>query len=325
MCTCIKLKKKDTYFGRNLDLQYDFGQEVVITPRNYLFKLRCNESFRTKYAIIGMATVEDNYPLYAEASNEAGLSIAGLYFPENAHYNEVKDDKFNLASFELIPYILGNLSNVEETKELLQNINIVNLSFKDTLPATELHWMISDRNKTIILEQTKDGVSVYDNPYEVLTNNPPFSYHLMNINNYLNLTPKYAINRFSNNTNLTACSNGCGSLGLPGDTSSPSRFIRAVFNKTNSVCNEDDEMSCVSQFFHLLSSVEMLKGSTYTEDEKCDYTRYSSCINIDQGIFYYKTYNNSCISAVKFNPENINSNELSIFQLDDKEKIIYLN
>ena len=78
MCTCIDLKTKDYYFGRNLDLEYRFNEKVVITPRGYGFKLKNGDIINTKYAIIGMATVSDDYPLYAEASNEKGLSIAGL-------------------------------------------------------------------------------------------------------------------------------------------------------------------------------------------------------------------------------------------------------
>lgn len=93
MCTCINLKTKDFYFGRNLDLECSFGEKVVITPRHYEFNLRKEETFKTKYAMIGMATVVDNYPLYAEGSNEKGLSIAGLNFPGNSYYKEAETRK----------------------------------------------------------------------------------------------------------------------------------------------------------------------------------------------------------------------------------------
>ena len=104
MWTCINFKTRDNYFGRNLDLEYRFNEKVVITPRNYEFKLKNGSVIRTKYSIIGMATVSGDYPLYAEASNEKGLSIAGLYFPKNAFYFDNDDNKLSLAPYELIPY-----------------------------------------------------------------------------------------------------------------------------------------------------------------------------------------------------------------------------
>ena len=185
MCTCINLKTKDNYFGRNLDLEYRFYEKVVITPRNYEFKLKREGNFRTKYAMIGMATVVDKYPLYAEASNEKGLSIAALNFPNNAYYVEEKEGKINITPFELIPWALGNYANIEELRNSINNINLINIAFNEKIPLTPLHWMISDEKETLVLEQTKEGLKIYENPIGVLTNNPEFSFHLTNINNYI--------------------------------------------------------------------------------------------------------------------------------------------
>lgn len=324
MCTCINLKTKDFYFGRNLDLEYRFGEKVVITPRNYEFNLRKQECFKTKYAMIGMATVQDNYPLYAEACNEKGLAIAGLNFTKNAYYEEEKREKINITPFELIPWILGNFATIEELKKVIQNINLINIHFKQNLPLTDLHWMISDEKESIVLEQMKEGLKIYSNPIGILTNNPPFSYHLMNINNYLNITPRVVENRFSSKISLKAYSKGMGAIGLPGDNSSASRFIRAAFNKLNSITNTDEESS-VSQFFHILDSVAMVKGSSITEDNKYETTTYSCCFNTTKSIFYYKTYNNNQITAIKMNEKNINSKELIIYELIEKPQIKYIN
>lgn len=122
MCTCINLKTKDNYFGRNLDLEYRFDEKVVITPRNYEFKLKNKKKICTKYALIGMATTFEDYPLYAEATNEKGLSMAGLYFPGNAHFYDEKDGKLNLAPYELIPYFLGNYSSIKRNKTRIRNV-----------------------------------------------------------------------------------------------------------------------------------------------------------------------------------------------------------
>ena len=324
MCTCIKMKTKDSYFGRTLDLDYRFSEEVVVTPRNYEFKLKCGNPIKTKYAIIGMATVVDGVPLYAEAANEKGLAMAGLNFPGNSILFEPKDEKLNLAMYELVPYFLGKYSSIEELKKDVDNLNIINIPFKENMPDGEMHYMISDRDKSIVVEQTKEGLKVYDNPFNVMTNNPPFQYHLMNINNYLNLNPKVEETSFQNKLNLKPYGEGMAFIGLPGDNSPSSRFVRAIYNLTNSVC-EEDEYSSISQFFHILDSVSMVKGSTVSKNDTYDLTTYTCCINLDKGIYYYKTYDNNQINAIKLTDENVNNNNLSIFNLNENQNINYQN
>lgn len=324
MCTCINFKTKDNYFGRNLDLEYRFNEKVVITPRNYEFKLKNGNVIRTKYSIIGMATVSGSYPLYAEATNEKGLSIAGLYFPKNAYYFDNDDNKLSLAPYELIPYFLGTYSTISELKKYILNLNITNIPFSDKYPVSELHWMISDSDECIVIEQMKDGLKVYDNPYGVLTNNPPFHYHLTNITNYRNLTPNYVKSRFSDKVILGQYGQGMGAIGLPGDNTPTSRFVRAAFNKLNSVC-EYDELSSVTQFFHILDSVSMVRGTTVTKEGNNDITTYSCCINTNKGIYYYKTYNNNQITAIRMTELDKNKKELSVYDLIEDQKIKYEN
>ena len=324
MCTCINLKTKDHYFGRNLDLEYRFYEKVVITPRNYEFKLKKQGNFKTKYAFIGMATVIDNYPLYADATNEKGLSVAALNFPNNAYYTEPKEGKINITPFELIPWILGNFEKVDELKNTIKNINLINIPFKEEIQLTPLHWMLRDEKQSLVLEQTKEGLQIYDNPIGVLTNNPEFSFHLTNINNYLNLTPDIPENRFSDEIALKIYGKGMGAIGLPGDNSSTSRFIRAAFNKTNSVCDEDEESS-VSQFFHILDSVAMVRGTNVSENDRYDITTYSCCINTTKGIYYYKTYENNQITAITMDEKNMSSSNLYIHELIEKQQINYAN
>ena len=319
MCTCINFKTNDYYFGRNLDLDYNFNEKVVITPRNYQLK----NNLLVKYAIIGMATVVDDYPLYADAVNEYGLAMAGLYFPHNAYYNNYDAKKTNVTSYELIPFILGNFKSIKELKDILYTLNITNESFNDKLPVADLHWMISDGDNCIVIEQVKSGLKVYINKVGVLTNNPEFPYHLTNLNNYINLSPKNKENTFSNKINLYNYGEGMGALGLPGDNSPSSRFVRAAFNKLNTVCNNDEESS-VNQFFHILDSVLMTKGSVITENDRYDITIYSSCMNISKGIYYYKTYNNSRINAIRLSENTINNKRLTIYDLVDKERFNYI-
>ncbi len=324
MCTCVDFKTKDHYFGRNLDLEYRFNERIVITPKDYKFKLKNGTSIYTKYAMIGMATVEENYPLYAEASNEKGLSMAGLYFPGNACFFEKTPSACNLTSYELIPYFLGLYDTMDEIKAVLPELNITNVSFSPRLPVTDLHWMISDGHTCLVLEQMADGLKIYNNPVGILTNNPPFDYHLMNLHNYRNLSPQNTENLFSDKLDLTPYGRGMGAIGLPGDGSPASRFVRAAFHKLNSVCQKD-EMSSVTQFFHILDSVALVQGSTITEDGKNDVTHYSCCTNTDKGIYYYKTYKNNQITAVRLTEESKTKQELSVFDLLEEQQIRYEN
>lgn len=324
MCTCIDFKTKDHYFGRTLDLEYRFNEKVVITPRDYRFALKNGSTLCTKYAMIGMASVREGYPLYAEATNEKGLSMAGLYFPGNAHFGPEDRDRFNLCPYELIPYFLGLYTAVADLQELLPRLNITDIPLAEDTPVAELHWMISDGTDCIILEQMEDGLKIYDNPVGILTNNPPFSYHLANLNNYMNLTPCCPENRFSDKLQLQQYGMGMGAIGLPGDASPTSRFVRASFAKFNSVCGEDEEDS-VTQFFHILDSVSIVKGTALTKDGLDDLTTYSCCMNATKGIYYYKTYNNSQITALRMTNREKCRKTLCIHELIDSQQIRYLN
>ncbi len=314
MCTAISFKSKNYYFGRNLDLDLSYGEEVCVIPRNYIFSFRKLGKMDKHYAMIGMATVVDNMPLFYDGMNEYGVAMAGLNFPGNACYNEVIDGKDNICQFEFIPYILGKCKDLIEVKEILNNINLINMSFSDSLVVSPLHYMISYRDESIVVEFMRDGMHICDNPVGVLTNNPPFKYQLFNLNNYRHLNVMNGENNFSNKLELEEYCQGLGALGLPGDVSSMSRFVRMVFNKEHSVCGTREEES-ISQFFHLLTSVEMVRGSCMTKSGKCDITIYSSCMNTDKGLYYYKTYDNQQINCIDIYKIDLDGNMMSCFPL----------
>ncbi len=324
MCTAITYTTNNHYFGRNLDLEYSYKETITITPKNYEFKFRKVENIKNHYAIIGMAYVANNYPLYYDAINEKGLGMAGLNFPENANYKEIEVGKQNIAPFEFIPYVLSQCSNIEETKKLLENINIVNINFSDELPVSPLHWIIADKEKSITIESVKDGLKIYDNPVGVLTNNPTFDIQLFNLNNYISLSTELPVNNFSEKLNLKTYSRGMGAMGLPGDLSSASRFVKATFTKMNSKSG-DSESESISQFFHILESVYQQRGCVHMGEGKYELTIYSSCCNMDKGIYYYTTYENNQISAIDMNKENLDSSELVSYDLIKGQQIFMQN
>ena len=314
MCTAATYTTKDHYFGRNLDLEFSYNETVTVTPRNYPFQFRKVKALESHYAMIGTAFVVDNYPLYYDATNEKGLSMAGLNFPENADYKQEAEGKDNVTPFEFIPWILGQCSTIKEVKELLGRINLININFSEKLPLSPLHWMISDRNESITVESVKEGMKIYDNPVGILTNNPTFDIQIFNLNNYVNATREIPENRFSSAIALDVYSRGMGGIGIPGDLSSSSRFVKAVFTKLNSVSGTSESES-ISQFFHILGSVNQERGCVRLAKDTYEITIYSSCCNTDKGIYYYKTYENSQITGIDLYNENLDSQILISYPL----------
>ncbi len=314
MCTALSLNTKDHYFGRTLDLDCSYGEEVCVMPRKFQLDFRQSAPIPEHYAMIGMATVVNEIPLYYDAVNEHGLAMAGLNFPGNACYYPIAEGKDNITPFEFIPWILGQCKNVSQAREFLTRLNLVDIPFSEKVPLSPLHWMISDRDESLVVEAMKDGMHIHENPTGVMTNNPPFEYQLFNLKNYRNLRIDNGENHFGTGLPLETYCQGLGAIGLPGDVSSMSRFVRIAFGRAHSVCCED-EISSVNQFFHLLSSVEMNRGLCLTDTGKWDITVYTSCMNTDRGLYYYTTYDNRTIHCVDLHRTNLDAELVSRFPL----------
>lgn len=324
MCTALTYQTKDHYFGRNLDLEYSYQETVTITPRNYPYSFKMAGTLDSHYAMIGMAYVVEEYPLYYDAVNEKGLGMAGLNFPGNADYKDEVQGKDNITPFEFIPWILGQCATLAEAKAILSHINLVNISFSEQLPLSPLHWMISDQNASIVVESVKDGLKIYDNPAGVLTNNPEFDYHMKNLSNYMHLSPKQPEAFFAGRLPMELYSRGMGAIGLPGDWSSMSRFVRAAYVKYNALSG-DSESESVNQFFHMLSYVAHPRGCVEVREGQYQITVYSCCCNMDKGIYYYTTYENRQITGVDMYKEDLNGQRLIQYPLASATQIIMQN
>ena len=324
MCTAVTYKTKDFYFGRNLDYEFSYGESITVMPRNYLLKMRMTEDLPQHYAITGMAHISGDYPLFYDAVNEKGLCIAGLNFVGNAAYQKPCSGALNIAQFELIPWLLGKCASVSEAKHLLEGITLTDTCFAEDMPAAQLHWMLADSSECIVIESMEDGMHIYENPLGVLTNNPPFPMQMFAVNNYRGLSVYTPENTFPGKPDLKAYSRGMGALGLPGDLSSQSRFIRAAFVRGAS-CSGDREEESVAQFFHILTSVEQQRGCCRLENGKNEITIYSSCCNADKGIYYYTSYEDSRVSAVDMHKENLDSEKLICYPFIYKQSIFYQN
>ena len=321
MCTALTLKTKDGYnlFGRNMDLAYSFNQAVTLVPRNYEYRDRVSGNMqKNKYAIMGMASVIDDYPAFADGMNEKGLCCAGLNFPGYFHPDEnTSNDKKNVAAYDILLWILANFETVDQVAEEMKKVQIVAVPINEKTPIPTLHWIVTDTTgKSIVIEKTKEALKVYDNQIGVMTNSPTFDWHLTNLNEYIKLNPLQPESVKWGERELKNMGVGAGTKGLPGSYTGVDRFVRIAYLKSQ-FPEAKDLNDGVSQFFHMLDGVAMPKGAVIS-DGLDDITQYASCMCQQKGVYYYKTYNNPSISAVDMNKEDLDANEIKRFEYLDE-------
>lgn len=312
MCTAVS---DNSLFGRTLDLEFSYGESVVIAPREYRYRFIPNTSHN---AIIGVAHVADGYPLFYDAVNEYGLAAAGLNFPGNAVYHDPIDYKYNLPSYEFIPWILCKCTSVDDAEKLIENTVITGDAFSSKYSPTPLHWIIADKFRSITVESVADGLKIYDNPLGVMTNNPPFPYHLLRITDYLNIGSAGRENTLCPGVSFEPYSRGMSGIGLPGDFSSSGRFVRAVFAKNHTA---EDYDNSISRFFHIMGTVSIPKGCVKTDEGKEVYTVYTSCADLENHSYYFTTYSCQRISRVSLTIDAANGNNIRVFEMNTEEDI----
>lgn len=306
MCTGLRFTddQGNLYFGRNLDVGQDYGEGVIITPRNYPLPYKFLDNTTTKKAVIGMGIVVDGYPSYFDCYNEDGLGIAGLNFPHFAKFSDGPiDGKINLASYEIMLWVTQNFTHVSEVKEALKNVNLVNEAINTSFAVASLHWIISDSDEAIVVEVSKQyGMKVFDDKVGVLTNSPDFNWQLTNLGNYTGLSPHDATAQSWNGQKVAPWGVGTGSLGLPGDSIPANRFVKAAYLNVNYPTAKGEKAN-VAKFFNILKSVAMIKGSVVNDQGKDEYTVYTACYSSGSKTYY-------CNFEDDF--------ELKTYQLDDK-------
>lgn len=315
MCTGIRFTntKNELFFGRNLDVESSYGEKVIVTPRNYVIPMKHMDNLTVERAIIGMGITAGPLPLYFDCCNENGLCIASLNFPRNAFYNDkTVEGKENIAPYEFMLWVTSKFDKVSDVKAALENVHFMNTPVCEQMPVAPLHWIISDADECIVVEPTKDGIKVYDDKVGVLTNNPTFDWHMGNLHNYLGLSVQDRDNTDWNGQPVEAFGVGTGSIGLPGDSTPPARFVRAAwYNKTYPTLENEKEN--VAKLFNILKNVAMPKGAVVSTHGVDEFTVYSSCYSADTKTYYYDTYNDFNTKACQMNEENMNSAELTIF------------
>ena len=310
-----------------MDLAYFFRQSVMIIPRNFQYQDKVTGHMVTNQrAIIGMGTVMDNHPLLADAMNEAGLACAGLNFEGYAYFEkDPVEGKINIAPYDFMQWVLSNHETVEEVKQGLKNVELVDRPVNDKTPVPMLHWMIVDKTgKAIVVEKTKAGIAIHDNHIGVLTNNPTFDWHVTNLNEYLYVTPFSPKETHWGNLKLNALGIGAGTLGIPGDFASVSRFVRIAYIRSHMPEIKGDAQS-ITQFFHMLDYVKMVRGGVLTDEGLLDSTTYSSCMDQVRGVYYYRTYENNRINAIDLHKEQLEGTDLKLFDYLTDQDIHHQN
>jgi len=288
MCTAINIAGEYSFFGRTLDLECSFGEEAVSLSSDFSFSFRYEGEVCRHYSILGIAHFEGAAPLFYDGMNEKGLCVAALNFPGNAVYRPYAKGKLNLASFEVIPYLLCKCKDVSEARDILKDVNITDDVYSEKLRATPLHWIVADRIQSITIEPLNEGVAIYDNPFGVLTNNPPFPYHMLRACEHLGLSPATRVNSFYPEAELKPFSRGSGAIGLPGDWSSPSRFIRAAFVKAH--LQPLSHRLTHLDVFRITDAVAVPKGAALTDKGEPIATVYACCADREDGRYYFQTY-----------------------------------
>ena len=297
MCTAISMRGAHHIFGRTLDLERSYGEQIAITPKNAPLRFLREGVLESHVPFVGVSCVREGTALYYDAISAAGLAMAALNFPESAVYHAPKEGFYNVASFELIPFILGRSRTMEEALSLLSRCNVTSDAFCADLPPSPLHWLLCDADRSVVVESVVEGLHVYDNPFGVLANEPPFPHHVARARELLHLSPVMPHNTLAPDVKLAPLSRGVGAMGLPGDFSSSSRFLRALFAAahTESGGTERDE---VARFFHVAGTVSVPRGCVRAEDGSSVCTVYTACGCTDTRTYYVSTYARREVRAV---------------------------
>ena len=308
MCTGVRFNddKGNMFFGRNLDWSVGYGQKIVVTPRGYNYHSVFLGELQPKYALIGMGIIQENVPLYFDCGNEAGLAIAGLNFPGYAQYESAAvEGKINIAAYEFPLWVAMNFSSVDEVEKVLSDVAIVAKPINDKYPVSMLHWLIGDKERSIVVEYTNVGLQIFHNDVDVLTNQPGYDWHKENLRNYMNLSSPQPEKVSWGKAEMKAFGSGSLMRGLPGDYYSPSRFVRVAYLNTHYPTKSTEEEN-VSRLFHTLAGVAMIDGAAAMASGDFEKTVYTGGFSAATKTYYWNTYENPAIQKVALNDFDIN-------------------
>lgn len=314
MCTGIRFTdpQGNLYFGRNLDWSFSYGEKVLTVPRNFARKWFYEGTPQAKQpAVIGMGIVEEGVPLFFDCANESGLAIAGLNFPGWAQYEAAPvDGKTNVTAYEFPFWVASTFATVDEVEAALPNVAIVAKAINEKYPVSMLHWLIADKNRSIVVEYMDSGMHVHRDELDVLTNQPEFHWHVEHVRNYMAVTPEVPADTAWDEQKLTAFGSGFGMLGLPGEFSSPSRFVRAAYFNSH-YPDQNGEDANVTRLFRTLSGAAMIKGGARMSDGDFEFTVYTGGYSQATKTYYHAEYDEPSIKAVRMDATDLDGTDIA--------------
>ena len=312
MCSGIRFTDKagNMFFGRNLDWSFSYGERVVITPANYQLPSPFGAMPQTRFPLIGMGITAQGIPLYFDCANDQGLAVAGLNFPGFAAYEpQAVEGKTNIAAYEFPLWVAGLFASVDEVEANLADVAIVGKAPIEQLGVAQLHWIIADAQRSIVVEYTEAGLQVFHNDVDVLTNQPGFAWHRENLRSYLNVSSEVPPTRTWRGAQLAPYGAGAGMRGIPGDYYSPSRFVRLAYLNAN-YPEKETEQENVTRLFRSLEGVSMVEGASRMADGDFEITIFTSGFSAGTNTYYYSTYNNPAIRAVAMGDYDLHGSQL---------------
>jgi choloylglycine hydrolase len=308
-CTGIRLIAKDgtVVAARTMELGLDLKSQVVVIPAGtHLTGTLPNGakgiSYAAKYGFIGANAFDQ--PVVVDGMNDHGLYVGEFFFTPEAHYTDVTPDNASraMAGYEYSNWILANFATIAELKAAYNRVVLAPTPRVEMGGMTPpLHFRVMDRTgATVVVEPLPAGLKIYDDPFGVITNTPTFDWHMTNLGNYVGLTPYLRPSVNVGGYTVSSLGQGSGFIGLPGDVSSPSRFVRAVAYQQTAL-QPDSSEEAVLQIFHILNNFDIPIGSvrqTIGGKEFDEFTSWTSAEDLKNLVFYFRTYHDQTLRSV---------------------------
>lgn len=299
MCTSLTLANQqgDHFLARTMDFGTDFQARIMVMPRNRTVQGDAG-TFTTQYGFVGAGRKLD-HEMFTDGVNECGVGIGALYFPGHASYLEdTPADMLGLAPQDFVAWVLGNITSVADLRNKVGQIQLINVPAALINGVPPLHFIISDATgTTAVLEPEGGELHLIDDPVGVMTNSPNLSWHLQHLSTYSTLTnqerPTHALMDYTPPTQGP----GTGAVGLPGDYTSMSRFVKTVFTKEYAT-PATDVPSTLNLLQDILNGVTIPKGVKIQEDGQSDYTQYRGYMNLTAHTYYMDLYENQILQKV---------------------------
>ena len=337
-CTGIRLTAADSSVicARTLEFGFDLNSELMMFPHAFARTGTTPDgkpgmAWQVKYASVGMNGA--GLPILFDGINEKGLAAGMFYFPGSAGYMPYTDADAGktIAQWEVVSWVLDSFADVAEVKANIGNIVVPSVVFSGWGFAPEAHYIVHDASgNSIVIEYLGGKLNVYDNPLGVITNSPTFDWHMTNLRNYLNFSMTNAPPVKLGSVTLQPTGQGSGMLGLPGDFTPPSRFVRAVAF-SQSVFPSKTGYDAVLEAFHVLNQFDIPKGSA-RDDQKdahgniqADYTLWTSASDTKAKRYYFRTYDNSQIRVVDLMTMDLDAKDVVTISIAGDEVVKSVN